>query len=253
MEEQNTIQAPGPKEKKPLSTNPESVRRREYRQRKRDEKIAALPPEPRQKKIKAQWEKNRAALSVTERKKLDDHISEWNYIVMLCLDDSRRIRNGSTEDGPSFCPEQDFAEIEAFAKRFPPTDGRESYHTFFEDHERRIENEPFYFRTYGQGVDSIDHVFYYEFIHCFGDWYTENRNKLALATTTEYGPEYAKTWDEIDTLVEANRRLNWRCSRAKGQREIKSAPASQAPQPEPDPIQKTLNDLHQAGLGATSL
>src|SRR5216684_1211719 len=122
MEEQNTIQAPGPKEKKPLSTNPESVRRRESRQRKREEKLSALPPEPRKKKIEALWEKNRAALSVVERKKLDDHISEWNYIVFLCLDDSRRIRNkeeyGSTTDGPPFCLEQDFAEIEAFAKRF---------------------------------------------------------------------------------------------------------------------------------------
>src|SRR5260370_20675491 len=39
MEEQDTIQAPGPsKEKKALSTNPDSVRRREYRQRKREEK-----------------------------------------------------------------------------------------------------------------------------------------------------------------------------------------------------------------------
>ncbi len=38
-EQQNTIQAPGPsKEKKALSTNPDSVRRREYRQRKREEK-----------------------------------------------------------------------------------------------------------------------------------------------------------------------------------------------------------------------
>src|SRR5260370_36918263 len=102
MEEQNIT--PGTKEKKPLSNNPESVRRRESRRREREEKLSALPPEPRKKKIEALWEKNRAALSVTERKKLDDHISEWNYIVMLCLDDSRRIRNkedyGSTDDRP---------------------------------------------------------------------------------------------------------------------------------------------------------
>jgi len=202
----------------------DAERKQKERQKAREEKTAALPPESKQKKIEALWENNRAALSATERKKLDDHVSEWEYIVMLCLDDSRRIRNkeeyGST-DGvwPPFCPEQDFAEIEAFAKRFPPTAGRESYHTFFKDDERRIENEPFYFRTYGYGVDSIDHVLYNDFLYCFGDWYSENRNKLTLATTTEYGPEYAKTWDEIDALVDANKKLNWRCPRAKCQRE----------------------------------
>jgi len=122
---------------------------------------------------------------------------------------------------PPFCPEQDFAEIEAFAKKFPPTKDWESYHTFFDDpeFERRIENEPFYFRTYGYGVDSIDTTAYNDFLYCFGDWYTENRNKLTLATTTEYGPEYAKTWEEIDALVDANKKLSWRCSRAMCQRE----------------------------------
>ncbi len=223
MEEQNTIQAPGPKEKKPFSTNPDSVRRREYRQRKREEKTAGLPPEYKRKKIEELWQTNRAALSAEERKKLDDHVSDWVYIFHLMHDTSQHIRdNGRYNDDPIYpiCPEQHFAEIEAFAKRFPPTAGRESYHTFFEDPEsdRRIEKEPFYFRTYGYGVDSIDHVAYNDFLHCFGSWFTENRNKLTLATTTEYGSEYAKTWDEIDALVDANKKLSWRCSRAQCQR-----------------------------------
>ena len=157
--------------------------------------------------IEQTWGRNLYQLSTEERKQLEDHVSDFRYIVMLCRVGSQGIRDGvaygsDKEHGIEFYPDQFFAEVEAFAKGFPPSDGLESYKRFDFSAERRIEDEPFYFRTFGLGVDGVDHVAYFDFLHCFSVWYAANRNFLTLAT----GDTHCKTWEQIDALVKKNPR-----------------------------------------------
>lgn len=189
---------------------------REYRRKDKQEE----PPEAR---IRAQWEKNLKALSKEERAKLNSDIDEWNYIFGIMKSSSDAIRldqkYNTDFDGLPHRPEEYFAEIEAYVKTHPPIfygykDGSPCvlrgyrYCSFFEEiTERQIADEGFYFRTYGIGIDGVSESTYSEFLTYFRMWYRMYRNNLVLATTTEYGPEYAKTWEEVDQLCLGNPRL----------------------------------------------
>jgi hypothetical protein len=205
---------------------------------KREEKESGLSDRTRRENIEARWRKNLTALSGAERKKLEKLVANFDYVSHLMRDVSQHIRiNGPYNADPIYpiCPEQSFSEIEAFAKLYPPTDGYESYKTFDFSADRLLSNEPYYFREFGLGVDSIDHVLYADFLHCFGNWYRENRHTLVLATTSPYGPEYPKTWEQVETLMAENSRL-------KG-----------LPTPTPlELVQKTIEDAGQIG-GAQNL
>jgi hypothetical protein len=216
-----------PKSKKPRSEmtpaeiaklDKASAERANRRAAKKLADAANMSDADRWKQAHAQWEKNLARLSETERKKVLDHVSEHEYIVGAMISDSNRIRNRveygtvNKEGETPFCPEQLLFEVEDFARRFPPTDGVSAYDRFdFEDADclSGLPSMPLYLREYGYKVDSIGHTAYFDFLHTFCAWYKQNRNSLVLATTTEYGPEFAKTWEEIDALMEQNKRLAW--------------------------------------------
>ena len=135
-------------------------RTKKSRDRKRELAEKNPSPEKRQQMIEQTWGRYLYQLSTEERKQLEYHVSDFRYIVMLCRVGSQGIRDGvaygsDKEHGIEFYPDQFFAEVEAFAKGFPPSDGLESYKRFDFSAERRIEDEPFYFRTFGLGVDGV--------------------------------------------------------------------------------------------------
>ena len=93
----------------------------------------------KRKLIETQWEKNLNRLSQAERKKVEDHRAEHEYICSAMVLDSHRMRDNTPygvaekEGDTPFYPERLLFEVEDFARRFPPTKDLESYYTFFQN------------------------------------------------------------------------------------------------------------------------
>ena len=214
------------------------------------------------KTIKKIWRENFQTRSETERERVNNLVQDWNYIFGL-LFLGYRLRTvsrqpwkeefpayGSVDDKgyyPPFCPEQDFAEVEEYAREHLATEQTESHRTFLRDitKDRKIADEAYYFRTFGAGIDGIDGGMYHSYLNHFGEWYRQNRNTLVLATDTEYGPEFAKTWEEIDALMLQNPRVAHNVGMMKERRES-TPPASAVPArllTQHEEVQRTVDQL----------
>ena len=255
------------KPSKTYSENPASVARRlarqkaseEKRQNAADLKLSEEQSESgRVKAVKKIWRENLAAQTDTERSKLNSLVDEWNYhfdIMRLTSDAIREDQEYNTmkdDGGIPHRPEEYLAEIEEYVKTHPPIfyhpndrspcrlDGNQCRSFFEEITERRIADEGFYFRTYGIGIDGVEDTLYGEFLRYFRMWYRMYRHKLELATTSEYGPEYCRTWEQVDEICLQNPQLK---NLVKPQITPKTvAPPLPAPLPTPTPA-PTLSTL----------
>jgi hypothetical protein len=258
------VEAPVPFE------TPEEKRKREQRVRKQRSRLKekmlkgpkVLSPEENRRRTKIRWHNNFDVLSEESRKKVEDQLADWTYVRMLCRTTSDGIRDnrsyGSAEEsGIAFCPEQALKEIEEFAKQYPPTKDLEPWRKFEFTQNENLEDTGFYFQTYGLPCDSVDTIFYNDFVHCFVNWYRQNRDTLVLVTTTEDGPEFAVSWEEVDQIIEKSPRLKYAfvvTPQLKQPVPAAAVVAVQSPRSsETEQVQRTLKEIRRAGIHTQEL
>jgi hypothetical protein len=193
---------------------------RDRQQRLRDKKKlgdVALTPEQQRTALEARWAANRAALSPEKRTGLEARIVEATRVHNLMIRGSRLLRSGAAYGAEGFYVDLAFEEIENFAKSHSPTDS-----VSFSDRLERgqctladISEASESFQSYGEELDSIDHVLYYDFIFLFKTFYQQFRNSgvceklwITAGDADENGALLEPdSWDRVDELFNSNPRL----------------------------------------------
>jgi hypothetical protein len=123
----------------------------------------------------------------------------------LMINSCRAFRDLAPYGENEHFPDIAFWEIESFAKKSPPQDGV-GFHELLEKDPsliRDIDTAPESFQRFGEPIDHIGHVAYYDFLYLFKTWYREFRNAGLVEELWEEGD----SWDVIDRLFRENPRL----------------------------------------------
>ena len=181
------------------------VRKQKSRSKQKFDKVANATPAEQRVVLEETWRRNLESLSAADRAELEVRIEEWDRINNLMINSCRAFRDHVVYGENEHLPDLAFREIESFAKKYPPQDGV-GFHELLEKDPaliRDIDTAPESFQRFGEPIDHVDHVLYFDFLHLFQIWYREFRN----AGVVEDLWDAEDSWDVVDQLFRDNPRL----------------------------------------------